>query len=205
MRIFLAPLLWLPLTAVEVDDVIRTNVVLTIDGDETTLPMGTATEVTIGGAQRRVTVRAGGKRFDDGRISFSFPAQHSVAVEAMGEGSIWTLNGDGSVLLLFQLAAGADPAATQGEFLAGMKDKLGKAAAKPRQGMINLGGTPYRSTGLAMTLGEQWLHQDSVVIQANGTNYILLVQDTPSEDGQPSAETAAALDLLRTTFRIAKR
>ena len=139
------------------------------------------------------------RRLSAAGVAFEYPRHMSFEVDREEPGvTIWTLDGNNSVVMLMELAAQVE------------LDDLIEMFAAPHGGrdvrrepaQITLDGRALAGARLVLSMAGSQLRQDVFVLPSNQGTLALIVQDTPAGDGRTSPETADVVALLERTLRL---
>ncbi|MGE3806498.1 MAG: hypothetical protein AB7K24_17665 [Gemmataceae bacterium] len=159
------------------------------------------------GGANAVTLRVEPYRvFPYGGLSFHYPREYSFEVSIEDEVSSWTLDGTDCILMVhrFHAEIGHQEAvdAVETQLLAAYKKhKIKKSAVK-----LNIRGKEIKGRSIVVELVEGVsIRQDLYSFPAGKSAVILIIQDSPGDDGKPSADWTRAVKLLGETFRAPTR
>jgi hypothetical protein len=197
--ILAAHFLWLTgLLAAEPTEV-TTRYEVELDGKKSVVP-GSGSKITVGNKAYPINIRElETKTFDDGSITFDFPAHFSCLKEVEAEFVSWNFNGDNVYFALFR-----PDKETSEDFASNYADVLKEEYPTD---------TPIKNSGISLRLGSkqisgtrfepsfagQVLVQEVFNIEVNGQWYVLLLQDN---DKKLTREMKQLRDVLAKTFRI---
>ena len=176
---------------------------LEIDGKSVDVRDGETATVEVAGKKVRAKITPKpDKLFRAGAVSFRVPKQFSLETEAQPDGTtLWTLDGDNGVIILVRFPAATQPGDVIKTTVDALTTQYGKENAKVSPASIQLGGRSHQGTRVTATAVGETITQDNFAWRAGGTTYLLMVQETPQEDGSSPAEVRRVRQLLAETFR----
>lgn len=177
---------------------------LELDGKSVDVRAGEATTLEVGGKKVRAKVTAKpDKLFRGGGVSFRIPREYSLESDAEPDGTeSWMLDGNNGVVHLARFRNAAAPKHVIRDTVEALTGQYGKANIKTSNASLNLGGRAHGGTRLNVQIVGQNLVQDVFAFEAGGVTFVLMVQETPQEDGSSEPELRRVRELLATTFRI---
>ncbi len=147
----------------------------------------------------KVTLRASStRRFVHDGIAFDYPANFTFEADLSDPGiRTWTMSGNNVTLMLFDfdepvkptelIASTAESLKTNVDRMESTSLKLGTLNAKGQSALLKVGDVALSYTVLAMPA-------------AAGKSRLLIVQDLPQDNGQPSNERTDILKMLGDSF-----
>ena len=169
-------------------------------GEEFAIPVNKT-----GGASSRGRITPRPTRlFRTGELSFRYPSGHTFEYELDEEPpvtTIWTFDGNDNVIILTRFHEAID----EGELIKGsVQGALEQYDPKDTtvvDASIKLAGREVKGKRITTKIGDYQVVQEMFVIVATGDRpYVLTIQDMPDEDGKQTAETRAAVELLKQSF-----
>ncbi len=172
-----------------------------IDGVVVPLVDGERGEVTIG--DRKLPIRATvlpTRILDAKGVRFEFPRAMAFEAELSNHYDHWSLDGGDCTILLDRFSGIDAPSpgdmldSIAGHTAGGVKDQqptewtLGRLSAKGVVGTLTIAGTGIQNTVLRF--------------EAAGATYLLVVQDTLDDQGQPTEESKRVRRILEQTFEV---
>lgn len=150
----------------------------------------------------RITPKAT-KQFQNAGVSFEYPRAFSMELDKSNPGvRIWTLDGNDVVLMVQEYLVDGGLPSQAGEVAKYMVQAYGPENAKRKTVSIELGGKKLAGHRIEARIAGQRLTQELFDLPSKGRPRVLLVQDSPKDDGSPSDEMRRTRELLTRTFRI---
>ncbi len=147
----------------------------------------------------KVTLRASStRRFEHVGIAFDYPANFTFEADVSEPGiRSWTMSGNNVTLMLFDFEQPVKPA----ELIASTAESLETNVDRMEPTTIKLGSLNAEGQSALLKVGEVALTYSVVALPAaEGKSRLLIVQDLPQENGQPSDEKTAILKTLDDSF-----
>ena len=136
--------------------------------------------------------------FTYGQVAFKYPSNFAFDADFSTEGvKIWKLDGNDFVVMVHQyesMEISPKQLAEQLKKLYGEKTKLENKSH-------SFNGQKYSGIRVYVTLAKQNMIQDVLALPTKKGSRLLILQDTPSEQG-PSEEAKIVLKLLDETFKL---
>jgi hypothetical protein len=180
---------------------------VTIDGVKLDVVDGVEAVADVGGRARTLRVDVAPlRRFAAGDVAFDFP--RDMAFEHQDEAGvlqIWTLEGSSITVMVHRFLVGeadefvADTLSSMAEGFAAVSDE---APAKPEPCKVIAGGVERAGQRIAFAIAGNEMATTAFALDVGKGCVLVMVQDIPGEDGEPSAECARFLELLATTFEV---
>lgn len=176
---------------------------LTIGQAEHAISFDQPLDVIIDGRPVTMTLRAKPDRlFRVGSIRFRYPMTHGFEADTSTPGiRIFTLDGNSNVIML-QEYGHLMPAQQLLAFMTNAMTAQYGNAARVSPTSIELGEHTLKGNRLDVTLAGERLVQDLFPIKTPEGGYVLMIQDSPQDDGQLTQETQEAIKLLKRTFAL---
>jgi hypothetical protein len=143
------------------------------------------------------------RQFEAAGVRFRYP--RAMGFEAdFGDPPVrlWTLDGNDAVLILQHHEAERDPVAALSAVADAMADQYGKALRERVETRLTLGGRELKGTTLRVVLGASPIRQSLYSFKAGRGSIVIVLQDSPKEDGSPSEEFTRLLDMLKASFEL---
>lgn len=175
--------------------------ILDIDGQKFPLTADSPTKLTLAGKQvtANLTIKED-RLFSIEGLSFRYPRQHSLEVDpTMAQ---WTLDGNNSVILVQRTGPELKPQDLVTATAAELRTQFGRANVKQAKGAVTLGGKKYETTRLSFKIASNSINQDILGISTPKATFLVMIQDSPQDNGTPSEEAAKVLELLDKTFKL---
>lgn len=180
---------------------------VTIDGVAREFVDGVEAVADVGGRARTVRVDVAPlRRFAAGEVAFDFPRDMAFEHEdEVGVLQIWTLEGSRITVMVHRFLFGeADDflASTLSSMAEGFAAVSDEAPAKPEPCKVMAGGVERRGQRIAFAIAGNDMATTAFALDVGKGCVAVMVQDTPDEDGEPSAECTRFLELLAQTFEV---
>jgi len=177
----------------------KSSFVLEINGVEYYLSDGEPLQLDSTYINPKVTVRMSEyRRFDSDAMSFDYPNHFAYQYEQDFGYRNWTLDGNNFVIMYFEI----DGEAGLDMFVDEMVKQFGKQNCKLSNTSMVLGEQKLQGKRIDITLIGQRLTLDFMEIKLNDfKSHFIAFQDTLDENGQPTEESKAALELIDGTIR----
>ena len=163
-------------------------------------------DLTVAGQTVRATLRpADTKRLDVGDVSFRYPADMSFVYDGSDPRVFcWTLDGPKAGLTLIGHRNPLTlPSAAADLTFGALMNQFGDAARREGDSSLRLGGRQVTGQRLIVTLAGTRIVQEVYGVAAGEGAYVLILQDAPGEDGEPTAEMKSLRLRLDETWRPA--
>jgi len=136
-------------------------------------------------------------------LSFRYPRGYSFEAKLENAGvSLWTLTGNDFVIMVQQYPATRNHAAIRQTVTNGMIKAYGGAKTREVDTKLELDGAVLHGRRLEFNLAETLLHQELFSFAAGDSSVVLLLQDTPDQNGKPSPDRISTEKMLRESLRI---
>lgn len=169
---------------------------LELDGQRHALIDGTRVTLPIAGKQVAVKVSvAPVRRFDAAGVQFDFPRDMPFEYEHSEDEQIWTLDGTDVTLMVFAYRI-VQPGLAARTLRAMVRD------AESRDTELVLGGRGFAARTVDHLVAETMFRHVAVDLVHEDRSLMLMLQATLDDDGKPTAEYHAVLELLAKTFRF---
>ena len=181
---------------------------------DATVEPPTMLEVTVGGQVQKVsegsafdvngtsvTARvSNAKTLSTGDVSFDYPRHFGFEFDGSTEGMRqWSLDGNNVVLMLFEIEGAGEVK----DFEEGMAERFGKKNCKGSDTSKRLGGQELQGRRLDITLAGTALTVDILKLPSTeGKTNLLFVQDTRTDAGGTSDESAETMELVDRTIKF---
>jgi hypothetical protein len=137
-------------------------------------------------------------------VTFQYPQYYVFEADAdEGDAPIWTFSGNDNVLILARYPKGDDADHLKSAVDSAVA-QYGKPRVKQSDCTLTLDDRKLDGKRLDVRLAEVAIRQELYAFTADRYSFVLIVQDTPEENKQPTEETAAAIKMLEESFKIAK-
>lgn len=134
-------------------------------------------------------------------LSFRYPKDFSFEADFTNANlRQWSLDGQNCVILIQVLKTSL----TVSEFADSLTDQYGKQNCRVTDVSINLGEHKLKGKRIQAKLVMQTLIQEAFLLPSSADTKLLLLQDSPKDDGTPSDERKRLGKLLTETFAITK-
>ena len=177
---------------------------VTIDGVKLDVVDGVEAVADVGGRARPVRVDVAPlRRFAAGDVAFDFPRDMAFEHEDEGVLQIWTLEGSSITVMVHRFLVGEaddfidNTLSSMAEGFAAVSDE---APAKPEPCKVMAGGVERSGQRIAFAIAGNDMVTTAFALDVGKGCVLVMVQDMPGEDGEPSAECARFLGLLAQSF-----
>jgi|GEM_PF-7082643 len=173
------------------------ELLLDLEGKQVPVALDKPFTVKVNGADVTMKITAMPERtLNLGEATIKYPREYTYAVDDSTEGVLqWTLSGNDNVVIVSRFTEGA-PA----ELLKTMEGELRTAYGRDKTKVVNsevsIGGKKYASRKVTANISGQKLVQELVGLSAGKASFILIIQDTPDDNGGTSKDTQRMLNLL---------
>ena len=169
---------------------------VTLNDQKVTVAGGATTNVVVGEKRVRVGARETEfKKFNDGNISFLFPAGHAVQKEDDPAFTSWTLDGQDNVMMIYRLKE-----LDASEFCGNLKRELEKKYGRATRSVAcecSFGTNVLKGTRITARLIGETIVQEVYSLPACKGEYVFLIQDSGET---PTPEARLVRDKLKETF-----
>jgi len=175
---------------------------LEVDGKSVPVEPNRTFEVEINGRKVPVRLKVLPHRvFDREGVRFQYPADHGWEVDR-GESAvtIYTLDGNNTVIMLMKYNVPIEEGKARQRMADGLLAQYGKNA-KQSPLTLKLGEITATGTRVDAKIVGESMRQDIYSFKHRDSTWLLMIQDTPN-DGEPSAETRAVVEMLQKTFEL---
>ena len=146
------------------------------------------------------------RQFSRAGLSFKYPTKFLFEADLDTKGVvIWTLEGSSCVVLVQRFDDRDDPAAVLKEVVKGMIDGFGKANVREGAATLEAGAEKLKGTALRIKVAGESVNYRLFAFASGKNTVILSLQDSPGEDGAPSADAKAVDALLKETLKLPKK
>lgn len=171
---------------------------VTIDGKKFSVTGGAVTNLTVGDKKVAIGVeRAKFKRFDDGKVSFLFPSDFSVEKDDDSGMTMWSLDGNSSVIMLYQLPKEIEADEFAENVVKDLMKTYGKGA-KLEKCERQLGAKTVKGKRIEAKFAGESIVQEVYDISEGSAKYTLMIQDDPEK----TEEAKLVGSKLKETFQI---
>jgi len=140
------------------------------------------------------------KTFRYSGVTFDFPKDHIYAFQAAPNLDLWTLSGSDNIIMIF--VTQVEPEAFMKNMIQGVIEKYGKGNTKITKCEQDFGSVRVIGQRLTAILAQEKLTQELYLVTNGRNRIILMLQDSPRDDGSETAETSGVRKLLKQTFSI---
>jgi hypothetical protein len=190
------------------DDAKEPPAVLSVDagGKTVTAELDKAFELDLPGGKTSVKIRLEPYRvFAKAGVSFKYPTKFLFEADLETEGVvIWTLEGSTCVLMVQRFSGRDDPEGVLKDVVNNITGSFGEANVKAGPAALDVGAEKLKGTGLRIQVAGQRINYRFFAFKSGKQAVILSLQDSPGEDGAPSAEAKEVDALLKETLKLPK-
>jgi hypothetical protein len=143
--------------------------------------------------------------FDHAGVRFRYPRAYAFEFERDGkelEFTTWTLSGNTNRIMLHRFLKYSDHQSFRRKLINSLVQMYQKDNVRLIDTSIALGGQQLKGTRLDIMLVGVRLWQDVFSFSSNEAALVLVIQDSPGDDGHQSQETQEAMQLLAESFRF---
>jgi hypothetical protein len=180
---------------------VTTRYEVELDGKRSVVPES-GSKITVGNKSYPINIRElGTKTFEDGAVSFDFPAHFSCLKEVEAEFVSWNFNGDNVYFALFRpdKETSEDFASNYADVL---KEEYPNDTRIKNSGIsLRLGSKQISGIRFEPSFAGQVLVQEVFNIEVNGQWYVLLLQDNEKKQ---TSEMKQLREVITKTFRVRK-
>lgn len=136
-----------------------------------------------------------------GKVRFRYPAAHSFEFNRDGTSRLWTLDGNSNVIILEQTPR--RPAflmlkAREWEIAA----QFGELVRTRENVSLRLGGRELRGRRVVTQIAGEVIQQDVYALSTRTATFILVIQDSLTDEEEMTAETQSVLSMLQESFEV---
>jgi hypothetical protein len=177
---------------------------LELDGKSIDVRAGQESIVDVGGKKVRAKLTAKpDKLFRAGGVSFRIPREYSLEIGKEPDGTqTWTFDGNNGIVHLARFPNAVPPKQVVRDAVNRLKAQYGETNVKTKDASLKLGGRVHPGTRLTVRIAGQTSTQDISAFETGGVTFVVMVQETPQEDGSSGAEVRRVRELLATTFQV---
>lgn len=143
--------------------------------------------------------------FRTAEISFRYPTDFAFAYDPTGEAPSWEFDGSTAVITVLRYDPSEKPAELVEAIAEGMIEDSEDPRARSRPVSVRWDGRAIRGKRVTSALLESTFRHDLYGFAAGNHTYVVMIQDSLSENGSPSEECTAAVELLTKTVKIAPK
>ncbi len=177
---------------------------LEVDGKQQTVELDKEFALTVGDSKVMLRLTAAPDlllEMDDFEIRY--PANFAYEYDDTSEGiTIWSLDGSTCVLMVMTFDVEQDPKSLKDDLVQGFTAQYGRKNVKLKKCSLRLGAKKNSGTRLTVSMLDQKFTQEVYTFSHGGRSHALVVQDTPTDKGKQSKETADAKELLEDSFTL---
>ena len=156
-----------------------------------------------GGAVRCVLRAHPNRRLELAELEFEYPRNMGFEHDGTVPFTIWTLDGNDVVLMLHRYGVGGAAPELLEQFLETMLETYGSAGREVGDVALELDGREIDGRRIEADFAGVTLRQDCYALYTGARSaWLLIVQDSPGDDGESSAELDEVLSALKATFRF---
>lgn len=140
--------------------------------------------------------------FQAAGVRFKYPAHHGFDYDDSDPGlAIWTLNGNSNIIMVM-LFTDSDKDVVRSTTVKQLTETHGRADVKTTDVSLRLAGRTLHGTRVDDGGDGISIWQDVFTLDHKKRTLLLLIQDTPNDDGTPSRRTLQAKKLLQESFEF---
>jgi hypothetical protein len=158
-------------------------------------------------ANETATLRVSAYRlFPYAGLRFFYPQDFTFAANLDDpDVSIWTMRGSDSLIMVQRYPNQPDAAKVQKEMLGVLATQYQGGIRKQTDATLALKSTQLKGVSLDITLGIAQLRQELFAFPSGKDVIILLLQDTPQANGQPSPQRVKVEKILSSSLQLPKK
>jgi hypothetical protein len=139
-------------------------------------------------------------------IRFAYPQDYSFSASLDDpEVSIWTLTGSNSLIMVQRYPNQPNPQAFLQQVLAAMKAQYAGGVLKETEATLAVKGAPLKGVAIDVTMAGSHLRQELFSLPSEKDAIILLLQDVPQDNGQPSPKRVEMGKMLAGSFKLPEK
>ncbi|HVK07298.1 MAG TPA: hypothetical protein VM597_00840 [Gemmataceae bacterium] len=163
-------------------------------------PLGTD---ALGGV-KAITLRAEAYRvFPYGGVRFNYPREYTFEADLETKDvSMWTLSGNDCKILVQRYRGQADHRAILESVKKSMLARYKDPGARESAAALSVRGADLEGRRIEARVATTLIRQDLYSAPAGPDTVLLILQDSPREDGEPSADWARAERMFRETMKL---
>lgn len=159
----------------------------------------------LGGAKSATLRLEPHREFAYAGLRFRFPRQFTFAADLESPlVTLWTLSGNDCSIMVHRYRGEPDPKAVQQRVLEQMSETYQQEKKKTRPVSLALEGATLQGTRLEVDLATVRILQDFYAVRSGKDVLVLILQDAPRENGQPSVERLGIEKLLKESLKLPK-
>lgn len=156
-------------------------------------------------AEKSVTLRVGpNRKFAYGGIEFLYPRQYTWEADVEPRLATWTLSGNDCKVMVHRYAGITDVGQVVDAIGASMLKQFKIEGQKPAEVKLELQGHKLTGKRVEIVVATHRIFTDIYGLKVGGGVVLLVLQDSPTEAGGPSAERIEMGKLLAQSFKAAK-
>jgi hypothetical protein len=169
--------------------------VLNVDGQDVAINAGQTVKVKVGDREVQLRLTPSPQRVLKlpGGLSLRYPAHYTYeSNQTDKDAPQWTLHGRHTLIIITRVKGAIEPA------VADTVDDLTRQFKDVRQSevQLNVGGHPTKATKIDFTVVTQKLRHYVFGLTGGGGTYLVILQETPNDDGSSDDETKELINLL---------
>jgi hypothetical protein len=176
---------------------------LETNGKRATIELDKPFDLEALAGDKTATLRAEPYRvFPYAGLSFRYPRGYSFEAKLKPNLSTWTLKGSHVVITIDRFPGLRDHVAIRQAMVKNMLKSYAGSKTRELDTQLDVKGATLTGRRIEVTLAATLLHQDLLSLVAGNDTVVLMLQDTPQEDGKPSPERVVVDNMLRETLRL---
>lgn len=172
-------------------------------GQKAAIELDTPFETRLLAANPSATLRVEPYRvFPYAGLEFHYPREYTFEADFTKPGVvIWTLSGNSCLIMIQRFENNKEHLTIRGQVSTGIAN-IFAGSKVDRQCSLKLKDEALHGVGLEARIGPAQLRQDFYSCASGEDSIVLVLQDTPSDNGQPSADRVRAEKMLCETLRL---
>ena len=146
------------------------------------------------------------REFPYAGLGFRYPRSYAFDADLDNPGiRMWTMEGPDCTVMVFCYPSSSDPATTLDQSIEGARERFGAEESSAEPASLKLGDEELSGTLLKILIGGQSMHQHFFSLATVGGTVLLILQDSPDDGGEPSAEYKALIEMLQGSFQAERQ
>jgi hypothetical protein len=177
------------------------------DGKRTPIELDKPFELEAHSGKKTAILRAEPYRvFQYAGLSFRYPRGYAFAPNLGNPAmSLWSLNGSDFMIMVQQFPGMRDHAALRQTVMNEMNKGYAGDKIRELDTKLEFNGAILKGRRIEVTLANTLIHQDLFSFSAGEASVVFILQDTPHENGEPSADRIIAEKMLRESLRLPEK
>jgi hypothetical protein len=181
---------------------------LEFDGKKAPIELDKPVSADVFGSSKTITLRVEPYRvFPHGGLHFQYPREYTFKTDFDNPAVLlWTLSGPTAKIMIQRYRGQADHEAVRREFMKELAKEYKNAKKTETKTSVDLKKMTLEGRRIEVQLvASGKIQQDVYSLQDGRDSVLLILQDSPEEDGKPSKDRSRAEKMLRETLRLSGR